>query len=482
LSLRDRLVRLTRPGIAVVAEEVVSFEALQQRAAHWAGALLRLHVRAGDPVVAVAVPSLDAIAAMLGAYRIGAIWVPVHAKYRRAEIEHVIVDSAAKLVLHSPGLHAEVPAIVDVHAMADVEGEAIAEIADVDDDATALVVYTSGTTGKSKGVELSYRAIVSSIEGLAAHWGFGDHDTMSLQLPLHHVHGLCVGVHGALLSGATIRLHASFSVQSVIDDIADRGATIFMGVPTMYARILRHLDAHPRDGERLARARLFTAGSAALPADLLQRFEAHTGHRIVERYGMTETLITLSNPLHGERRAGSVGLPLPGVHIRVIDDDGVDAPEGELLVQGPGLMTCYRGRPHETEAAFDGPWFRTGDVVARDPDGYVRIVGRSSVDIIKSGGFKIATREIEDVLARHELVREVAVFGVPDPEWGETIAAAVVPTRAIRDAELLAILQAHCREHLTDYKQPRRVLVLEALPRNAMGKVVKPELRALSER
>ena len=197
---------------------------------------------------------------------------------------------------------------------------------------------------------------------------------------------------------------------------------------------------------------------------------------------MTETLITLSNPLHGERRAGSVGLPLPGVHIRVVDDDGIDAQQGELLVQGPGMMTRYRGRPQETEAAFDGPWFRTGDVVERDPDGYVRIVGRRSVDIIKSGGFKIATREIEDVLARHDLVREVAVFGVPDPEWGETIVAAVVPTREIADTELLAALQAHCREHLTDYKQPRRVLVLESLPRNAMGKVVKPELRALTER
>ena len=190
----------------------MSFEALQQRAAAWGGALRRLGVRAGDPVVAVAVPSLDAIAAMLGAYRIGAIWVPVHAKYRRAEIEHVIVDSRAELVLHSPGLHAEVPSIVHVHAMADVDGEEPAEIVDIDDDATALVVYTSGTTGKSKGVELTYRAIVSSIEGLAAHWGIGDHDILSLQLPLHHVHGLCVGVHGAMLSGVTIRLHAAFSV------------------------------------------------------------------------------------------------------------------------------------------------------------------------------------------------------------------------------------------------------------------------------
>jgi acyl-CoA synthetase (AMP-forming)/AMP-acid ligase II len=253
-----------------------------------------------------------------------------------------------------------------------------------------------------------------------------------------------------------------------------------MGVPTMYTRLLRHLETHPDDAPILARARLFTAGSAALPAEDLRRFQALTGHRIVERYGMTETLITLSNPLHGERRPGSVGLPLPGVQVRVVDDDGTPVPDGdpgELQVQGPGLMTGYRGRPDDTAAVFDGPWFRTGDVVVRESDGYLRIVGRRSVDIIKSGGFKIGAREIEDVLATHPLVAEVAVFGVPDPEWGEAITAAVVPTCDVTEPELLAALQAHCAGALVDYKKPRRVLVLPELPRNAMGKVMKTELK-----
>jgi acyl-CoA synthetase (AMP-forming)/AMP-acid ligase II len=249
----------------------------------------------------------------------------------------------------------------------------------------------------------------------------------------------------------------------------------------MYVALLEHLDEHPDDGRVLAAARLFTAGSASLPAADLRRFEAHTGHRVLERYGMTETLVTLSNPHDGERRPGSVGLALPGVASRVVDDDGTevaDGDPGELQVQTPGMMTGYRGRPADTAAAFDGPWFRTGDVVRRAPDGYFEIVGRRSVDIIKSGGFKIGAREIEDVLATHPAVAAVAVFGVPDRRWGERIAAAVVVRAPLPDP--LAALQAHCADALADYKKPRQVLIVDALPRNAMGKVLKANLRDLA--
>jgi acyl-CoA synthetase (AMP-forming)/AMP-acid ligase II len=483
-SARQRLLGFGRYGArgAILTEQRgVSFGQLDDLAARWAGRLVRWGVRVGDTVVAIAGADLPVVAAMLGAYRLGAVFVPVHARYRRAEIEHVVRDSGARVVLHGPELEAEIPAIegVHVHTLGDVSADAGVPAVQLDDEATALLVYTSGTTGKSKGVELSYRALVEATEGLAGAWEWSEEDTLSLQLPLHHVHGLVVGIHCALLRGVRVRLHPRFSAQQVVDDIR-HGATIFMGVPTMYTRLLRHLETHPDDAPILARARLFTAGSAALPAEDLRRFEALTGHRIVERYGMTETLITLSNPLHGERRPGSVGLPLPGVRLRVVDDDGTPVPDGdpgELQVQGPGLMTGYRGRPDDTAAAFEGPWFRTGDVVVREPDGYLRIVGRRSVDIIKSGGFKIGAREIEDVLATHPLVAEVAVFGVPDPEWGEAITAAVVPTCDVTEPELLAALQAHCAGALVDYKKPRRVLVLPELPRNAMGKVMKTELK-----
>lgn len=467
--------------------QTTSFGALHQHVETLAARLHHAGVGPGHRVAALSGPDPLVVAAMLATYRLGAVWVPMNPKYTAPEIEHVLNDSGAMVAVVSDPLAAQLAGwsgtVCSPSIPGPPTGRHVPTIHASADDWPALLIYTSGTTGRSKGVELSYGAVVAAIESLIDLWEWNADDVLSLQLPLFHVHGLCIGIHGALLRGMTTRLHRRFSCRAVVDDIERHGATIFMGVPTMYHRLLAHLDEHPAHGAMLGRARLFTAGSAALPASNLERFAAHTGHRIVERYGMSETLITVSNPVRGDRRAGSVGLPLPGVQLRLVNDDGrvvQGSGPGELQVQTPGMMTRYFGRPDATAAAFDGPWLRTGDLASRDPDGYVRIVGRLSVDIIKSGGFKIGAREIEDVLSEHPAVQEIAVVGVQDAQWGERVTAAIVvrPDAGPQsETGLCESLAAFSRDRLADYKVVRRVVVVEALPRNAMGKLLKAALR-----
>lgn len=459
-------------------------------------AAFRSHgLQPGERVVALAEPSLELVAAMLGAHWAGLVWVPLNPRYRPPEVVHVLEDCAPRLLLVDAGALAAVPTAPScpVEALDPCPGlplwrDRCPAAADVPatllpDDATSLLVYTSGTTGRSKGVQHSHRSIATGIGALTRLWAWSQDDVLSLMLPLFHVHGLGIGIHGALMHGMEVSLHRHFDASTVVADV-ERGATIFMGVPTMYNRLLAHLEVHPADGPRLAQARLFTAGSAALPAEVLARFEAFTGHRILERYGMTETLLTISNPLRGERRPGSVGHPIEGVELRIVDDAGdpvQDDDPGELLVRCEGMMLGYWGNPEATAAAFDAEgWFRTGDVATRDAQGYVHIVGRSSVDIIKSGGFKIGAREIEDVLLTHPELEEVAVFGLPDLEWGERVVAAIVPRPGApsRDAEAwLASLRAWASASLTGYKRPRQVFVLDVLPRNSLGKPQKALLK-----
>jgi len=427
-----------------------------------------------------------AVAMLLGAYRAGMVAVPVNPRYRGAELRHVVEDCAAKLLLCDRALADERLAVLsealprrtveDAAELDAVEATDPGDDRGLADDETALLVYTSGTTGRSKGVRLSLDAVVGNIGSLTTLWRWSSTNVLSLALPLFHVHGLCIGIHGALLHGMCVRLHRRFDPAAIVDDF-DRGATVFMGVPTMYDRLLEHLDAHPEHGEVLARGRLFTAGSAALRPALLERWQAHTGHRILERYGMSETLITLSNPYEGERRPGAVGQPVPGCEVRVVDEAGDDVAPGELgelWVRSPWLMQGYWGQAEATRAAFTDGWFRTGDVVVRDPDGPLRIVGRRSTDIIKSGGFKIAAPEIEEVLRGHPEVRDAAVVGLPDARWGERIGAAVVPAPGA--APSLEALAAWVAEQLADYKKPRQLELVDGLPHNALGKVQKPRL------
>jgi malonyl-CoA/methylmalonyl-CoA synthetase len=254
-----------------------------------------------------------------------------------------------------------------------------------------------------------------------------------------------------------------------------------MGVPTMYVRLLEHLGKNPAAAEPLSKARLFTSGSAPLSAADFSAFRDATGHAVLERYGMTETLFTLSNPYEGERRAGSVGPPVPGCEIRIADDERHDVPDGEpgeLLVRSTGLMTRYRNRPDETSGAMHEGWFVTGDVATRTPDGYVTLHGRKSVDFVKSGGYRISTREIEDVLSRHPGVKEVAVVGLPDRVWGQRVAAAVIPAPGAGDEALAEELRSLAAERLAPYKQPREIVLMPEFPRTPLGKVQKNALAA----
>ena len=336
-----------------------------------------------------------------------------------------------------------------------------AALDDSDAQAPAMIIYTSGTTGTPKGAVLSHGNLLAGSQALALAWRWNEADRLVLALPLFHAHGLCVGLHGTLLAGASVVVVPRFDVDAVLDAARDQAATLFFGVPTMYHRLAQSA----RVGE-LGRLRLCVSGSAPLPAELHARLALETGQQVLERYGTTETLMIASNPYEGDRRAGSVGLPLPGVEVRLAGGDG------EILVRGPNVFGGYWQRPDATAGAFVDGWFRTGDLGAWDPDGYLRILGRSK-ELIISGGYNVYPREVEDVLLGHPRISEVAVVGTPSDEWGEIVTAFIVPDGAApTDDELLAF----AADRLAPYKRPRLVRVVDALPRNAMGKVLKQEL------
>jgi malonyl-CoA/methylmalonyl-CoA synthetase len=338
------------------------------------------------------------------------------------------------------------------------------------------MIYTSGTTGRPKGAELTHGNLTAGLDGLEAAWGWRDDDLLLHVLPIFHVHGLLVALQGALHAGATTILHAKFDPLRTLQTLQDRRCTVFMAVPTIHRRLVDVPNAAQFD---LSHLRLVTSGSDRLPDDLFDQFRATFGHTLLERYGMSETIMLLSNPLRGERRVGAVGLPLPGVEVRVVDpetekplDDNV---VGEVQVRGANVCKGYWRQPDKTAAAFteDG-WFRTGDLGLREPDGYYTLKGRSK-DLIICGGYNVYPPEVELVLADHPAVVASAVIGCPDNEWGERVTAVVVPRAGVTadEAEIIAF----CRERLAHYKAPRQVIFAPDLPRNAMGKVQKADLR-----
>lgn len=474
-----------------------TFGDLDRLSRRYARGLALAGVTAGDRVAVYAETSPEVLVALLGHYRLGVVHVPINTRYRAEELAHVLTDSGARAVLVGAGTEGERilneiprPPALDHRILLGGAGDlAFERLVETDlpasqagaapapqDADAAILVYTSGTTGKSKGVELSFRAIVENTLAVTGLWRFEPADRQAIALPLFHVHGLCLGVHGALLRGQTALLYPRFDAARIVDAFAREGATVFQGVPTMYVRLLEHLAARPEVAEPLRRARLFTAGSAALPADDFAAFEQSTGHRILERYGMSETLFTLSNS-YEDRRPGTAGRPVPGCQVRIVDEESREAAAGEtgeMFVKSNGIMTGYWNKPVETAASFVDGWFATGDIARRDADGAVTIAGRKSVDLIKSGGFKISAREVEDVLRRHPRVKDVAVVGAPDRVWGQTVVAAVVVEGpAPPEAQLLDELASFCARHLADYKRPRAGRVLAELPRNALGKVQK---------
>ncbi|WP_405545419.1 acyl-CoA synthetase [Streptomyces phaeochromogenes] len=432
-----------------------------------------------------ATPTLETAVAVVAALLAGVPAVPLNPKSGESELGHIVSDSAPTLVLAAPGTQLP-PALgalervdIDINVDVDVRGTGTASPAV---GAPALIVYTSGTTGPPKGAVIPRRAIATTLDALADAWQWTGDDVLVHGLPLFHVHGLILGILGPLRRGGSVRHLGRFETAGVTRELSE-GATMLFGVPTMYHRIAETLPDDPALAKALARARLLVSGSAALPVHDHERIAEATGRRVIERYGMTETLMNTSVRADGEPRAGTVGVPLPGVELRLTEEDGTTAVEaydgetvGEIQVRGPNLFTEYLNRPEATAAAFteDG-WFRTGDMAVRDPDGYVRIVGRKATDLIKSGGYKIGAGEIENALLEHPGVREAAVTGEPDADLGERIVAWIVPADP-QSPPTVDELADHVARRLAPHKRPRVVHHLDALPRNDMGKIMKRAL------
>lgn len=464
----DRLVIHTAETGWVTAGE------LEADSARAASALAGLGLVAGDRVLCSAVASYRLVVAHVAALRLGLVVVPTNLAYRQREIAHVATDAEIAAAIVDDAERGEWVSAARPEARVLLIGEdwgpsaGAVELDQAGAADPAMIMYTSGTTGVPKGAVLSHANLLAGAAAVVLAWRWTSRDRLLLCLPLFHAHGLAVGLHGTLVSGGSAVMQAGFDVDAVLDGIAEHEATMFFGVPTMYTRLV----ASPRVGE-LAGLRLCVSGSAPLPADVWHDVARLGGQEVIERYGMTETLMNVSNPFDGARKPGSVGFPLPGVELRLAGEPGEPA---EIQVRGPNVFAGYWQRPEATAESFtaDG-WFRTGDLGVRDADGYLSIVGRSK-ELILTGGFNVYPREVEDVLARHPGVAEVAVAGVPSTEWGETVAAYVVPVD--RDRFEMAELEALAVAELASFKRPRQWHLVAALPRNAMGKVVRHELTA----
>jgi malonyl-CoA/methylmalonyl-CoA synthetase len=479
-----------RPAIVAV-DGTYSYDDLDAASRRVAASLLGRDADLQQARVAFLVPPSFAYAAVQrGIWRAGGVAVPLATSHPPAELDYVIRDSGASIVM-APAVKRDVfdPLAVGAGArfltVEDCLDHPPADaLPHIGAPRRAMIIYTSGTTGRPKGVVSTHAVIGAQIASLIGAWGWRPSDRLLLCLPLHHVHGVINGLGCTLAVRATCELQPEFDAAAVWDRLASGEITVFTAVPTIYTRLIASWDAaapavQAARSEGASRLRLMMSGSAALPVHVLERWRAITGHTLLERYGMTEIGMALSNPLEGERRPGFVGSALPGVDVRLVDDQGQpvsEATPGELEVQGPSVFLEYWQRPDETKAAFRDGWFRTGDVAVRD-GGAFRLLGRTSVDIVKTGGFKVSALEIEEVLRTHPAIADCAVVGVPDEEWGERVSAAV----ELNGGSTLSLqaLQDWARPQLAPYKIPRALTTVTSLPRNAMGKVVKPAVAAL---
>jgi len=457
------------PGRVVLADtegRSLTGAALDEATARAAGRLAGQGLVPGDRVLVSCTSSLDLAVAHVAALRLGLVVVPANTAYRAEELAHIIGDAGPRLaVVDDPeragwvrDAAAGLPVLTPDLPVADHDAPALDATTL---DSAALVGYTSGTTGRPKGAVLSHGNLLAGIEAVLTAWRWTPEDRLWLCLPLFHMHGLGVGLHGTLAAGASAIIAPRFELDAVLDAAEQRRASLFFGVPTMYSRL-----AVASQASALARLRLLVSGSAPLAADLHRALEQASGARVLERYGMTETLMLVSNPYDGDRRPGTVGLPLPGVELRL------DPATNEVLVKGPNVFRGYLDRPEANAEAFDADgFFHTGDVGEYDEAGYLRLVARMK-ELIISGGYNVYPREVEDALRLHPAVRDAAVVGAPDAEWGEVVTAYCETDGVVSGDELIRFVG----EHLAFYKRPKRVTMVEALPRNALGKVVKGEL------
>lgn len=489
IPLVDRAARHAARRALIAPDGTWTYAELLDASARVASGLLAGGDDLGEARVAYLVgPSCAHVATQWGIWRAGGIAVPLCTTHPRPELEYAIAEADAAIVV-ADAQHAERVAPlaaargIRLATTAELLAATAGTLPDVAAARRALILFTSGTTSKPKGVVTTHAILAAQVASVVEAWEWSARDHILHVLPLHHLHGILNLLCAALWSGACCELQDGFDAPRVWERIvADDGLTLFMAVPTIYARLRSAWDAAApaRQAEMTAacrRLRLMVSGSAALPVALLDAWRALSGHTLLERYGMTEIGMGLGNPLHGERRAGSVGVPFPGVDVRLVDEAGTtlgDDVPGEIQVHGPTVFQEYWRRPEATAAAFtaDG-WFRTGDIAVRQAGAY-RILGRDSVDIIKTGGFKVSALEIEEVLRTHPAIAECAVVGVADDEWGQRVGAAVI----LRPDAALGLddLRTWAKQHLAPYKVPTLLRVVSDLPRNPMGKVLKPDV------
>jgi malonyl-CoA/methylmalonyl-CoA synthetase len=466
---------------ALVTEAAtLGFPELERAALAHAGRLRAEGLRTGDRVAVWATPHAATVAAIAGQALAGIATVPLNPAVGVKELAHVLRDAAPRLVLAAePGAFRDrTPGVRGIT----LDGSSLSADPPAPDD-PLLVLYTSGTTGAPKGAVLTHRNAAFDLDALAEAWAWTPDDVLVHSLPLFHVHGLVLGVLGSLRVGGTVRLLPRFSPEALCAAFG-RGGTLLFAVPTMYHRLAEHCEAHPEDARDLARARLLVSGSAPLAVRENDRLFRLFGQRVVERYGLTETLMNTATRHDGPRTPGTVGPPLPGLELRLVDDQRrpvAPGPDviGEVAVRGPNVFAGYLNRPDATaEAMGSGGFFHTGDIASRTPLGEIRIVGRRATDLIKTGGYKVGAGEVEAALLEHPSVREAAVIGAADDDLGERIVAFVVLYPGIAPAPEALI--EHVASALAPHKRPRTVRIVESLPRNAMGKVLKKELAALA--
>jgi malonyl-CoA/methylmalonyl-CoA synthetase len=444
-----------------------------------------------ERVAFLAAPGFPWVAVQWSIWRAGGVAVPLPLNSTKPELEYLIDDTEVSTLVFdvdAARLLAPIAAARGIRALSYDQLLAFraAKLPKIDGERRAMILYTSGTTSRPKGVVTTHANITAQIVSLVEAWEWSADDKILLCLPLHHVHGIINVVSCALWSGATCQMLPRFDANAVWDQIVDSSITLFMAVPTIYAKLITSWEAaSPARRADLTQAcaglRLMVSGSAALPVSTLQRWKGISGHTLLERYGMTEIGMALSNPLRGVRVPGSVGTPLPRVEVQLVAENGkpvLPGTPGEIEVRGPGVFAEYWRNPDATRDAFREGWFRTGDTAVVENGGY-RILGRTNADILKTGGHKVSALEIEETLREHPAVAECAVVGLPDSEWGERVAAAVVLNRG--DVLDLSSFRAWAKELLAVHKVPSRLLVLDALPRNAVGKVMKPAVAALFE-
>lgn len=481
-------------GIAIIDNDgEYSYQSLALQAQTVALELLHGRTDLAEARVAFLVPSsFSYVIAQWGIWLAGGVAVPLCTAHPTPELEYVIENSEADIIITHPDFEDRINPIAKTRGCRTISINAISAnhsqsdlLPHIDSNRRAMIVYTSGTTNRPKGVVSTHDIIAAQVSCLIQSWGWTNKDSTLLVLPLHHVHGIINVLCCSLWIGARCRMMPKFDAKEVWHRFMEDEYSLFMAVPTVYVKLAKTWDSASESEQTLMskpceEMRLMISGSAALPVKVLEKWRTMVGHTFLERYGMTEIGMAISNPLNGERRPGYIGKPLPGVSVRLVDDEGAEITEenvsGEIQIQGPNVFKEYWKKPDITAENFKDGWFCTGDTAIVE-DGYYRIQGRNSVDIIKSGGFKISALEIEEELRQHPAIEECSVVGIDNEEWGEQVSAALILNTG--EDLTLASLKNWCADKMATYKIPKAIVLIDELPRNIMGKVTKKDVKKL---